>query len=104
MLVYRQNFGKTLKGGVHQGEGLNAQAAVGAHSYVGAMQAVYWTVHLGNGKTSSGAAFPFSSTWSGQKVHRYNSAGLYTTMLSGYAISGKKVLQFLCPISTVYVY
>jgi hypothetical protein len=83
---------------------LRAQAAFGAHSYVGKMQAVYWNVSWGDGKSNSGVNFPFSVSWSGQKLHIYSKSGVYTTALSGYAIAGgTRYLYFLNPVSMVYI-
>lgn len=83
---------------------LRAQAAFGAHSYVGSMQFISWVVSWGDGKTSSGTDIPFSSTWTGQALHNYSSSGWYTTMLSGYALAGTQVLTILNPVDLVYIY
>jgi len=86
---------------------LQAQAGYGATIYSSypPMAFVSWIVSWGDGQSTSGTAFPFSRTWSGQSLHKYASSGWYTTMLSGYAIltDGTKAV-ILNPTSLVYVY
>ncbi len=86
---------------------LQAQAGSGATIYSSypPMAFVSWIVSWGDGQSTSGTAFPFSRTWSGQSLHKYASSGWYTTMLSGYAIltDGTKAV-ILNPTSLVYVY